>query len=165
MITPAQPDKKYHILYHRKLAIRIMLSLFLAWMSALAIQRWLVDLYQVSNRSMLPTLAPGDLVIIDKISPGLILLESPPPGGFTRWKYPLHRRLQIDDLIIFFSPLDNTPLVKRVKALKPEGIIVEGDNHKNSLDCREFGPFSESRVIGRVISAIKERAPNKKSPL
>lgn len=152
MIRQQDPQKKT---YHLKFLIRLTASLLLAWALAFTIQRWGLDLYEVSNRSMVPTLQPGDTLIIDKISFGLtVKIKNPPDPAMIRWKYPLHRRLQINDLIIFYSPIDDAPLIKRITEIGPKGITVTGDNAEYSLDSREFGPIPESQVIGKVLSVL-----------
>ena len=99
----------------------------------------------VKGRSMEPTLADGQLILIGKCRP-----------FFNR------SALKHGDIIVF--TMDGETLVKRVGyiggdhtpdgQLLPKGFLyVLGDNPPMSEDSRAFGPIAITQVIGRVIKA------------
>lgn len=126
---------------------------------------------RVSSDSMAPTLARGDHVILDKLSPQL--------GTLSR-----------GDLITFRSPQDDALILKRVVGLagdivelrdaqlyvndrpvlepnvdlaridgtyfgpvlvKPNQVFVMGDNRSDSIDSRVYGGVPVERITGRVL--------------
>lgn len=92
---------------------------------------------EVTGASMVPTLQPGDR---------LVLLRRGGP-----W-----RSLRTGDLVALTDPRtirDAAPrtLVKRVTALETNGVRVEGDNPDHSTDSRVFGTVDRSLVAGRVV--------------
>jgi signal peptidase I len=128
----------------------------------------------VSSDSMLPTLARGDTVLLDKLTP--------------RWA-----EVEPGQLVAFSSPDDGAPTLKRVVGVAgdvvavrdavlhvnderveepyvdhasvdgsyfgpvpvPEGtVFVLGDNRANSIDSRDYGPVPLDRVTGRVLFQI-----------
>jgi nickel-type superoxide dismutase maturation protease len=87
-------------------------------------------LVAIEGSSMLPTLAPGDRVLV-----------LPLPLG-------------VGDIVAVPDP--RTPerlLVKRIAAIDPRRrtVRVLGDNPAASTDSRAFGPVARSTVVGRVI--------------
>lgn len=90
----------------------------------------------VAGTSMVPTLAPGDR---------LLVLRLP-----ARW--PLHT----GDLVAVPDPRPGPDgpgplLVKRVVSSGPAGVEVAGDNASASTDSRAFGPVSRRSVVGRAL--------------
>jgi nickel-type superoxide dismutase maturation protease len=87
----------------------------------------------VSGSSMEPTLAPGELVMVDL------------------WSY--RQRLPRPGEIVLVS--DRSPggghLVKRVASTGEEGLWLLGDNAARSVDSREFGAVPFDRVRGRIV--------------
>ncbi len=75
---------------------------------------------------MLPTLAPGDHLLVRRT-----------------------RRAQADDLVVFFDPeAPNRLVVKRVVAAHPEGLEVTGDNPGASRDSKDFGLVPFELLLG-----------------
>lgn len=86
----------------------------------------------VEGASMLPTLAPGDWLVVRRVSGGnhvrarqIVLVEHPQRPGFL--------------------------LVKRVVRRTGRGWWVEGDNPDGSEDSRSFGAVPDHLVVGRVL--------------
>jgi nickel-type superoxide dismutase maturation protease len=83
----------------------------------------------VEGRSMEPTLAPGDRLLVVRA-----------------------RALHPGDVVALSDPTDpRRVLVKRVGAVLEDEIVVRGDNPEVSTDSRSFGPVPISAVLGRVV--------------
>jgi nickel-type superoxide dismutase maturation protease len=85
--------------------------------------------FVVSGASMLPTLRPGDRLLVAR-------LGRPQPG----------------DLVVIRDPRAPTRLLcKRVVSRDARHIVVRGDNPDASTDSRAFGPVPDDWVVGRVL--------------
>jgi nickel-type superoxide dismutase maturation protease len=83
----------------------------------------------VEGRSMEPTLAPGDRLLVVRA-----------------------RRVHAGDVVAVRDPRGaRRVLVKRVSAVLDDEIVVRGDNPSASTDSRSFGPVPASAVLGRVV--------------
>lgn len=108
---------------------------------------FLFDIASVEGRSMLPTMRPGDLVIVWKAAYGI----SNPLGGYlVTWAEPKNR-----DLVAAINPGTKAHVVKRVKTdspgfLQPGYYYLLGDNFYDSVDSREFGPVPMRNILGKV---------------
>ena len=92
--------------------------------------------FVVQGTSMLPTLSPGDRLLVARVG-----------------------RPRSGDLVIIRDP--RTPsrlLCKRVVSTDMRHIVVRGDNPEASTDSRAFGPVPEEWVLGRVIRRYWPRA-------
>jgi nickel-type superoxide dismutase maturation protease len=88
----------------------------------------------VAGDSMLPTLEPGDRLVV--------LRFGHRPG------------LRLGDLVTLPDPKAVGPrrvLVKRIGALAPSGVEVAGDNPGASTDSRSFGPVPLPSITGKVL--------------
>lgn len=92
---------------------------------------------EIEGESMLPTLVPGDRVLMVRIV-----------------------RPRVGQLVVLHDPRDGKLLVKRVVALRGGEVFVRGDNISSSTDSRTFGGVPRRRVCGRVVwrYAPSERA-------
>lgn len=85
---------------------------------------------EVSGPSMIPTLAPGDR-----------LLVVPPP-----------RPLRRGDLVALRDPeVPRRLLVKRVESVTAAGVHVRGDNRGASRDSRDFGAVPPAAILGVAV--------------
>ena len=91
--------------------------------------------YQISGESMLPGLAPGDFVFVDRHA----YVAARPTRG---------------DIILIEHPYQPIEMVKRVSEVRDDGVVVTGDNQSASTDSRAFGRIPFERVLGRVTSRI-----------
>jgi nickel-type superoxide dismutase maturation protease len=83
----------------------------------------------VEGTSMLPTLAPGDRLLVVRA-----------------------RRLRVGDLVAVDDPgRPGRLLVKRVAGDHRGHLELRGDNPVASIDSRTFGPVPPSAVRGRVV--------------
>ncbi|MGD0378639.1 MAG: nickel-type superoxide dismutase maturation protease [Acidimicrobiales bacterium] len=82
----------------------------------------------VEGRSMEPTLAPGDRLLVVRA-----------------------RSLHAGDVVAVRDPRHpGRVLVKRIGAVLDDGVVVRGDNPGASTDSRSFGPVPSTAVLGRV---------------
>lgn len=84
----------------------------------------------VAGLSMVPTLAPGDFLLVRR-------------GA----------RPRVGDVVVVRHPgRPDLVVVKRVvRAVGPDQWCVEGDNPEVSDDSRDFGPVAVADVVGRVL--------------
>lgn len=80
---------------------------------------------------MVPTLRPGDLVLVNKLS---YIITEP----------------RIDDIIALHDPRDGKVLIKRITKITKDRYFVQGDNKNSSTDSRVFGMIGRSTIIGKV---------------
>jgi len=83
----------------------------------------------VSGDSMEPTLRDGDRVVVRRLG------RAPRPG----------------EVVLVPDPrAPERNLVKRIAAVRPEGLELAGDQPDRSTDSRQFGPVDPRSVEGRV---------------
>lgn len=82
----------------------------------------------VEGRSMEPTLAPGDRLLVMRA-----------------------RRVRPGDVVAVRDPRGERVLVKRVAAMLGDEVVLRGDNDRASTDSRDFGPVAKAAVLGRVV--------------
>ncbi len=85
---------------------------------------------------MHPTLKESDIVFFKKYSKNKSLLK-------------------VGQIVIFYHPLKNIRLIKRVKNVYKNSIEVFGDNTEYSNDSNKFGLINNEKVIGIVTSKIQ----------
>jgi nickel-type superoxide dismutase maturation protease len=86
---------------------------------------------------MLPSLKESDIVFFKKYIKNKSLLK-------------------VGQIVIFYHPLKNIRLIKRVKNVRQNSIEVFGDNIALSDDSNKFGLINNDKVIGIVTSKIKK---------
>ena len=89
----------------------------------------------VVGESMLPTLRPGDRLVVQygaHVAPGALVVV---------------RRPDRQSLLV----------VKRVRERRKSGWIVIGDNPDQSNDSRDFGPVPDSLIEGVVVARLWPR--------
>ncbi|MFE6778133.1 nickel-type superoxide dismutase maturation protease [Streptomyces sp. NPDC057702] len=92
-----------------------------------------IGLAEVYNPSMVPTLRPGDQLVIQ-------YAVAVRPGDVVVLRHPFAQ-----DLLI----------VKRVVARRGGGWWVEGDNPFVRNDSREFGPVPDELVVARALARLR----------
>ncbi len=89
---------------------------------------------QVAGESMVPTLLPGDRVLV------------------LRGLGPLRPAIHVGDLVALVDPRSpRRTMVKRVAGTEGSRVVVRGDNEAASTDSRHFGPVDSGAIRGRVI--------------
>jgi nickel-type superoxide dismutase maturation protease len=95
---------------------------------------------EVSGRSMVPNLEPGDWLLAVRAG-----------------------RVERGDLVVVRHPRRDLELVKRVAGLPeerdlgPDQFLVVGDNPGESTDGLEFGPVKRSAIAGVVVARYHPR--------
>ena len=84
---------------------------------------------------MLPTLRENEIVFFKKYIKNKSLLK-------------------VGQIVIFYHPLKNICLIKRINLVNKNTIEVIGDNIEYSDDSSKFGLISNEKVIGIVTSSI-----------
>lgn len=90
--------------------------------------RWPWVLATVRGESMLPTLVPGDRLLVRRTS-----------------------TLRVGGLAVVRLPPDGTVAVKRVVHREDDGWWVERDNPRTGVDSWSVGAVPDDAVVGRVI--------------
>ena len=62
--------------------------------------------------------------------------------------------LKVGQIVIFYHPLKNIRLIKRINLVNKHSIGVLGDNIEYSDDSSQFGLINKEKVIGIVTSKI-----------
>ncbi len=91
--------------------------------------------FVISGPSMLPTLKPGDQVLVDV-------------------KSHLRRPIRASEIVLFKQPSGDLIMVKRVHSVVEDAVHVRGDNVDESSDSRHFGQVPIGNVIGIVCAKI-----------
>ncbi len=89
----------------------------------------------VRGDSMLPTLKDREIVFFKKYIKGKSLLK-------------------VGQIVIFYHPLKNIKLIKRISYSSKNSVGVFGDNIEHSDDSRKFGLINNEKVIGIVTSKL-----------
>ena len=71
--------------------------------------------------------------------------------------------LKVGQIVIFYHPLKNIRLIKRINLVNKHSIGVHGDNFKFSDDSDQFGLINKEKVIGIVTSKIFSKKLKKSS--
>ncbi|MEO6588647.1 MAG: nickel-type superoxide dismutase maturation protease [Pyrinomonadaceae bacterium] len=92
------------------------------------------DIFIIEGSSMLPTLKPGDCILIN---PGL----KPNIGNIVFFRHPYIQKVYV---------------VKRLAEITLEGsYIVLGDNPPESTDSRSFGAILAVNILGVAVCRVK----------
>jgi nickel-type superoxide dismutase maturation protease len=108
---------------------RAVAALILGWLALRSVER-----VEVHGTSMLPTLWPGDRLLV------------------RRRHRRLGRALQPGDLVVVPDPrTPDRPLVKRVVDVDRDRLTVRGDHAEASTDSRHWGTVPGAAVEGRAV--------------
>jgi signal peptidase I len=117
----------------------------LALACAMVLKLLFVDLMITQGRSMLPTLKPGSLLVVNKAAFGFRL---PGAGMYLfHWSSP-----RPGDLLVFFTPLGDRAVKRCYLANDDETFFVLGDNDLESFDSRSYGLVPLDHVLGKVVA-------------
>jgi signal peptidase I len=140
---------------------------------------FVVDVVRVEGRSMVPTLAPGQVVMVNKLAYGIrrpfrygywLKWSSPRKGDVVSLRHPITgdllikrslssggESIELDRSLVTTG--GNTFVVsgpalrffQRIDRLPMNSVLVLGDNPGYSNDSRHFGPVSANLISGRVV--------------
>lgn len=133
-------------------------SALVALLLALFVRAFLLEIVSIPSESMVPTLVPGDQVLVNRF-----LYSGPAFGLLPR------RPVGRGDVVLFRPPFDRRQeFVKRCVGLAgdwegggvlaPETVWMEGDARENSLDSRRFGAVPTDALEGRVLAVVWSRS-------
>ncbi len=147
-----------------------VLIIVIAFALSFLMRFYVIQPYRVEMTSMLDTLHPNDLVLVDKVS---YRLHTPNRGDVVVFFPPNDLKekyikrviglpgetVEVKDGKVYVNekPLDepylNSPMQYDSGPIQvPEGhVFVMGDNRSVSLDSRSFGPIEISSIVGRAL--------------
>ncbi len=115
---------RHYLLFAASPLAAIVACLLFVWWAGRPLSR-----VEVTGDSMLPTLAPGDRL--------LVLRDG---------------RVRAGDVVAVADPrLPARTMVKRVATTGPLGVVVVGDNAAASTDSRVLGPVAARSIRGRAV--------------
>jgi signal peptidase I len=160
--------------------IEWLIVLLVALGLAVALRTWVIQTYSIPSGSMEPTLMIGDRILVDKLSydfhpvhRGDVVVFATPPR-----EIPI---LQVNDLVkrviglpgetissgprgqvlingkvidqpwLTASARENPGPPIRSQKIPRREVFVMGDNRGASDDSRDYGPISESLIVGRAV--------------
>jgi len=154
--------------FNKELRSWIFLIL-LAFVISFILRAYVIQPFRVEMTSMVATLEPNDLVLVEKISyklhkpqRGDVVVFVPPNDPTQRYIKRViglpGETIKIQNGIVYINgkPL-NEPYISSSMPDYPEekipqdSVFVMGDNRAVSLDSRSFGPIKISSIIGRAI--------------
>lgn len=144
----------------------------LAWGIAivLVLGTFVAEPFAVPSASMMPTLRPGDRVVVDKLAyrfgephrGDLVVFHAPRDGGLLLKRVVAvgGQLVGIEDGVLHVDghavpePFVNRRLVDSVYfgpvRVPPDAVFVMGDRREDSVDSRSFGAVSRRLLVGRV---------------
>jgi signal peptidase I len=154
--------------------IETLLIVGAAFAIAMLVQTFMFRITGILQESMLPTVDPGDRIIVDCLT---YRFRDPKPGEIVVIHDPLDDKKDIikrvialggdsievvDGVLYVNGAVVDEPYVVNKDVIKgqarftiPEGYIyVMGDNRPRSGDSRGFGPVAVDQIIGKVICVM-----------
>lgn len=111
--------------------MRGLVGPLIACLAIAALVRRVVDVVEVRGPSMLPTLRPGDRLLVVRTA----------------------RPARVGEVVLALDPRDaRRELVKRVAAVTSDEVMLHGDNPAFSTDGRTFGSLPASAIRWRVVA-------------
>jgi signal peptidase I len=120
-----------------------------AFIAALFLKNFVIDVMLVEGASMEPVLMSGQVVMVNRLAYGIrVPFQAKDDSRYlARWNIPSE-----NDIVVFWTPLGDLA-VKRIFALLPgERFIARGDNSLQSYDSRAYGPASLNDIVGKVLT-------------
>lgn len=159
-------DKNSFISFIKELPILIATAVVIA----LAVKTFIIQPFYIPSPSMVPTLEPGDQVLVSKFiyrfvepEPGNIIVFVPPNNDNVDF---IKRIVATEGDEVFVKEgkvyINDKPLRQDYKTgagdmstwgpqkVPKNHVFVMGDNRPNSMDSRVFGPVPEKNILGRA---------------
>jgi signal peptidase I len=147
-----------------------ILIILVAFVLSFLIRYYIIQPYRVDMTSMVNTLHPDDLVLVDKLSyrfhlprRGDVIVFQPPID--TKDKYIKRviglpgETIEVSNNVVYVDgkPLNEpymyTPMLGDMPPTKvpSDSVFAMGDNRSVSLDSRSFGPVKISSIVGKAV--------------
>ncbi|MDR2663200.1 MAG: signal peptidase I [Treponema sp.] len=124
---------------------KVLKPILLAFIAVLFIKLFVADLMITQGRSMLPTLKPGSVLVVNKAAYGFRI---PLLGVYlVRWSLP-----KSGDLVIFYTPLGERAVKRCFYVNDGGGFFARGDNDLESFDSRSYGLIPVDHILGKVVA-------------
>ncbi len=167
--TPQKPRRSFAVELIREIALFVLVVFAIFYV----IRPYLAEPYLVDGRSMDPTFATGDYLIVDKLS---YRLKSPERNSVIVFQYPNDTKKNFIKRIIGLpgeTVIVGQNSVTIINEENPEGFVLEqpyvfhtssiesrvtlsddeyfvmGDNRAESFDSRSWGPLQKKYLLGR----------------
>ncbi len=171
---PSQAEKRLPPALLTPRRVRGWLALALLVGGLALLRATLVVPVRVDSASMMPTLAPGDIVLVSRTPPAvadldhgdLVVFRGPGVGGRTLKRVVglpgdtlvvLDGRLFVDEEPVTEPYVDHALVdgdYSRTFTVPDGSVFVLGDNRGNSIDSRDYGPVSGDELVGRALWRI-----------
>ena len=115
-----------------------------AFLASLVMKIFILDFMIAEGNSMLPSIKPGTILPVCKVSYGLRL-----PGTFgylLQWGTPKN-----GDVVVFYTPMSEIAVKRCGESFAENMFYAYGDNSSQSYDSRNYGPIPKNHIIGRVL--------------
>jgi len=117
-------------------------GIFYAITLALTLRIFAVDLVIAEGESMLPSIQPRAVLVMNKAAYGMRTSD----GVYVhRWSNP-----KLGEIVVFYTP-EGTIAVKRCVAIEGDLFYAQGDNLLQSYDSRHYGVVPKDNIIGRIV--------------
>jgi signal peptidase I len=142
---------------YNTLTVLLSTSLAVSFFLACALLSQVFTFSVVNSRSMMPTIIPKDIILVEKVSPLIqrdVLRGNPSSDEVVFFREPtaLAEYIEREKL----PPIRKGDLlVKRVRSVQSSQCVeMRGDNPPVSLDSRQFGCISSDYIVGRPIIRV-----------
>jgi signal peptidase I len=112
---------------------------------ALLLKFFLFDFMITEGQSMMPTIKPGSVLMVNKLAYGLRLPWS--EDYLVWWAMPKQ-----GDVVIFYTPTREIAVKRCAGLTENHAFIALGDNSLQSYDSRAYGPIPLSNILGKVLT-------------
>ena len=172
---PKAPETPAKIPARRSIFMDLFITALIAFLIALMIRTFFIQIIYVPSSAMEPALKPGDRVIVNKLVYGYLGNKKPARGEIVVFELPKVNGYQIKRVVglpgekikikngqVFIngrSIQEDYPIIKGKIDMEQTPIMrgsyyVLGDNRDRSLDSRTYGAVPLTRMIGPVFFRI-----------
>jgi signal peptidase I len=106
-----------------------------------ALRSAVADWNDVPTGSMKPTILEGDRIVVNKLAYDLKV-------PYTRWRIVSWDDPERGDIVVLFSPVDGTRLVKRVVGVPGDRIAMDHNRLIVNGEAMEYGPLDPGQIDG-----------------